>query len=71
MVMYFGQNGKSEYYPPSDIGRDDGQSEVTMRNDEYLSCLECWYYTPEGCSKSGVPAGETCLTVMKDEQVSK
>ncbi len=31
MVMYFSQRSGSEYYPPSEIGRDDGQSEVTIR----------------------------------------
>ncbi len=29
MVMYFSQGGEAEYHPVSDIGKPDGNSEVT------------------------------------------
>lgn len=34
MVGYVGQNGKSAWYSPEDIGQDDGQSEVTITEEE-------------------------------------
>ena len=30
MVFHMGQNRKGRYYPPSEIGREDGESEVTI-----------------------------------------
>ena len=35
MVMYVGQNGKGHYYPPSEIGCEDGQSEVTVQKRDH------------------------------------
>ncbi len=40
MVFYLGQNGRSEYYSHSDIGREDGQSEVTIRK-KVVTCNKC------------------------------
>lgn len=40
MVMYFGQNGKCEFYKREDFGRDDGQSEVSMKQ-VVVRCNRC------------------------------
>ncbi len=40
MVFYRGQNGQAEYYSPSDIGREDGQSEVTLQKT-VARCNKC------------------------------
>jgi len=34
MVYYSGEHG-TKYYPPSEIGRDDGQSEVTIQTRDH------------------------------------
>ena len=31
MVMFFGQNGRTQFIPRSEYGRPDGQSEVTVK----------------------------------------
>lgn len=33
---------------------------MVMRNDAYISCLECWYYSKDGCANPNVQPGETC-----------
>ncbi len=35
MVFYAGQNRKTEFYQLSEIGREDGQSEVTVRSPRF------------------------------------
>ncbi|MBA7465840.1 hypothetical protein ES707_01012 [subsurface metagenome] len=40
MVFYRGQNGQPQYYFPSDIGREDGQSEVTLQQ-MVARCNKC------------------------------
>ncbi len=41
MVMYLGQNGDKQYIPPEEIGRPDGQSEVTIsgKNHEFEAVM--------------------------------
>lgn len=62
MVMYFGQDGKSEFYPRDQIGRQDGMSEVkatkigsaqlTERAQEDIRMINnpsgwpCWPFLP-------------------------
>ena len=38
MVFYMGQDGRTEYHPASEIGRDDGMSEVTISKVEFCEC---------------------------------
>ena len=40
MIGYLGQNGRSELYSLSDIGREDGQSEVTIQK-LVAKCNKC------------------------------
>ena len=40
MIGYLGQNGRSELYSRSDIGREDGQSEVTIQK-LVVKCNRC------------------------------
>lgn len=42
MVMYMGQNGQNSYYSESEIGQDDGQSEVEVtHHTEKVVCNGC------------------------------
>lgn len=50
MVFYSGQDRKTRYYSQSQIGQDDGQSEVELtRRTEKVVCNECGAeYTDQG-----------------------
>lgn len=42
MVMYMGQNKETRFYDRSQIGQDDGQSEVEVtRHPERVVCNKC------------------------------
>ena len=50
MVFYMGQNRRGHFYKPSEIGQEDGQSEVTIEKKD----LECFF-----CKEAGEePDGE-------------
>lgn len=40
MVFYHGQDGRSEFYRPTDIGREDGQSIVEVKQVKAV-CNQC------------------------------
>ena len=40
MVYYVGQNGHSEFHPASEIGQEDGMSEVTITRTVAI-CNKC------------------------------
>ena len=40
MVFYHGQGGRSEFYRPTDIGREDGQSIVEIKQVKAV-CNQC------------------------------
>lgn len=46
MIGYFGQKGDSHLYTDKDIGRYDGQSDVSMTKLEMKYCSYCKKQTP-------------------------